>query len=293
MRTVSVPFLSLISQSVIDGLAVAYRFYKRDGVIKYFADERSPVTLGDGETYEPDVAIALGSVTLTADDAASQVDLEIVAAENNPIVFTDIQDGLYNGGQVEVLLYNRNDLEEPPELLYWGDIREIKWDDTGHVNITLMGPLGRTRNYVAELYGGSCRAIFTDERCKVPKEDVTFYDAVVVGSTARFLKVTGPTEATDHWNLGLATITSGRLKGRKREIRKSVKYDNGDTEFELYIGFGINVENGVTVDVRQGCAYDLSDKGCLRYNNILNYRGEPYIDPEPVALDDWESTPDV
>jgi uncharacterized phage protein (TIGR02218 family) len=279
---------ALLNEPVIDGLAFALQIKRRDGNVEAFADVLED-TVVDGVTYSPGAMIVLGSITIAMDDQPTSVDMELIAQDGVDYIFTqsDLHDGLYNGSEISLFVFNRNNLAIAPDLIFWGDVGEIKAYNLGHVEFTVIGPLGRAKNYVNELYGGPCRAIFTDARCKVDPETVTFHGAVLTGGDGRFITVTGPSAATGNYNLGLLRFTSGRLKGRAREIRTSTHNGDGSTTIELYIGFGVSYDVGDICDVRQGCSYDLSETGCPRYNNILNYRGEPYIDSEPPVTEEW------
>jgi uncharacterized phage protein (TIGR02218 family) len=287
MRTFPTDLAALVAHAEIEGLCRLVKVVRADGAVIRFGEVFTPTTFGDGNEYLPGAGIEIGSISLALSDSPSKVDFTLAAVPGAPLDFEDLQDGLYTGATFEVFLADRKGLGTPTSL-WFGDMGELTLNSLGLVEFSATGPMGRLRNYLDQLYSGSCRAIFTDPAtCKIDPASVTFPDAVVASyDGGRFLVVTGPTAATGNYDLGLVTFTTGPLAGQRREIRSST-LAGSNTTIELYVGFGASPDAGDLCDVRQGCSYDVdpADRtvltGCLRYSNILNYRGEPWIDPAP------------
>ena len=89
------------------------------------------------------------------------------------------------------------------------------------------------------------------------------------------------TNAPDNWfTYGTATFTSGANTGATREIASYTS--NTVTLFE---NTPFPISPGDTVTITTGC--DKTLKNCFRYNNVVNFQGEPYI-PTP---DKFAATP--
>lgn len=89
------------------------------------------------------------------------------------------------------------------------------------------------------------------------------------------------TNAPDHWfDYGTVTFTSGSNTGAIHEI--ATYTSNTVTLFE---GTAFSIQPGDTIAIATGC--DKTLRNCFRYNNVVNFQGEPYI-PTP---DKFASTP--
>jgi uncharacterized phage protein (TIGR02218 family) len=292
MRDLGAHLSTLVASGEIEGLCRAFKITRKDGTIVRFAETSDDVELGDGFTYSAAVSLQVGSLVQEANAGPSSLDIELVATDGGTIDFADIQDGLYTGSTLEMFLMDRKTLSEEPVSFWFGDVGEVKFTDQGLVEMSVVGPLGRARNYVNETYGGSCRAFFTDDRCGIDPETVTFEGTISVVSD-RTITVTGDAagQPADYFALGLLTMTSGRINNHKREIR----LNESAGVLELYNSFGVQPEVGDTVLVRAGCSYDVDPEdratltGCRRWSNILNFRGEPFLDDDLAAsnADAW------
>ena len=89
------------------------------------------------------------------------------------------------------------------------------------------------------------------------------------------------TNAPNGWfNYGIVTFTSGPNAGAEREIASYT----GNT-VTLFEKAPFTVSPGNTLTIATGC--DKTLRNCFRYNNVINFQGEPYI-PTP---DKFASTP--
>jgi hypothetical protein len=89
------------------------------------------------------------------------------------------------------------------------------------------------------------------------------------------------TNAPDGWfTYGTVTFTSGNNAGVIREV---ASYSNNT--IVLFESTPFNIAPGTTLQIATGC--DKTLRNCFRYNNVVNFQGEPYI-PTP---DKFASTP--
>lgn len=92
---------------------------------------------------------------------------------------------------------------------------------------------------------------------------------------------TNYTNAPDRWfDYGTVTFTSGANVGAIHEI---ATYTNNTVT--LFEGTAFNIQPGDTIAISTGC--DKTLRNCFRYNNVVNFQGEPYI-PTP---DKFAATP--
>jgi len=89
------------------------------------------------------------------------------------------------------------------------------------------------------------------------------------------------TNAPNGWfNYGIVTFTSGLNAGAEREI---ASYSSNTVTLFEKAPFTVSI--GDTLTIATGC--DKTLRNCFRYNNVINFQGEPYI-PTP---DKFASTP--
>jgi uncharacterized phage protein (TIGR02218 family) len=276
----------LAADSTIAGLARAFVITRKDDTVVRVAEVTDDTEIG-AHVFSPVTGVKIGSIPIEINPSGpGSLDVEFHAFVGGPIDFEDVRDGLYANATCSVCLIDRNDPDTELDEIFFGDVGEVKFSNLGFVEFTVTGPLGRARDYINDVYQAACRARFTStdrwRACNVSAASVT-ENATVVSVSGRNIVVSGLSGSTGKYNLGLITLTSGRFENHKREIRTSTV--SGNTTLELYIPFGVAPEVGVTMTVRQGCSHDLSTtQGCPFYSNIVNYRGEPYIDADAATV---------
>lgn len=83
----------------------------------------------------------------------------------------------------------------------------------------------------------------------------------------------GSTAAPAGWfDNGFITFTSGVLDGYSFEIKS---WDG--TNLVLYLPMPQAPSPGDTFTIEPGCDHTLGAEGCQKYNNVANFRGEPFI----------------
>ena len=84
----------------------------------------------------------------------------------------------------------------------------------------------------------------------------------------------------DWFDDGVITFTSGVLDGKSFEIKT---WDG--TTLKLYLPMPLQPSASDTFQIEPGCDHTTGPDGCTRYNNILNFRGEPFIPGMDAILD--------
>ena len=76
----------------------------------------------------------------------------------------------------------------------------------------------------------------------------------------------------DHWLNGTIIFYTGELAGKSWEIRKSTT-----NVIHTFLPFFIKPAEDDWFEIMPGCDHSPGPAGCGRYDNILNYRGEPFM----------------
>jgi uncharacterized phage protein (TIGR02218 family) len=129
----------------------------------------------------------------------------------------------------------------------------------------------------------------------------TVVDATVTWTTIRAYEATGTltsqtnraemadsarTEPDDWWAGGVITFTSGTNNGIGREVKS---YTVAAGTITTFMPFPYDIAGTETYTITAGCGKDFSIDCITKFNNIYNFRGEPYT----PGLDAVNQTPRV
>ena len=282
MKNYTPAFTALLTgeQVLVDNLAMAVQFELVSGDVIRLAEVTADTEIG-AHVWSPAPGLTRGSIDIPINDGPTSIDLEFMADPAGPLKYEDIQDGLFDAAVMTVYAFNRANLADGLNIIWWGDVTDINRGNFGFIEVSAEGPTNRQTDVLNKVYQFPCRHVFTSPECGVPAASVT-YNGTVVSASGRFIVVSGTGgQINDFFNVGLFKLTSGRLKNRAREIRLSV-LSGGDQSLELYRDFGgINPQPGDTCTVRRGCTHDFSPThGNKFYNNARRYGGEPRLEAD-------------
>ena len=124
---------------------------------------------------------------------------------------------------------------------------------------------------VNQCYLSSCRAQFTDERCKLKRDQFLkkskveeLYDNNSFFDSQRL-------EPDDYFTFGEIKFLSGKLKNQKFIVK-----DYRDKIISLQAFETLEIEEGALYEILAGCNKDFQT--CIKkFNNAINFRGEPFI----------------
>jgi uncharacterized phage protein (TIGR02218 family) len=131
---------------------------------------------------------------------------------------------------------------------------------------------------MGQLYSPSCRATLGDSRCKI---DMTSGGNTVtgsitgVGSNIEFTDSTR-TEASGSFTFGTISFTSGANNGLSMEIKEHLYSTGTGGQLTLALPLPYPMLAGDTYSLTKGC--DKTIATCFsRFNNVVNFRGEPLV----------------
>ena len=172
-------------------------------------------------------------------------------------------------------------------------------DGVEPISVGLIGELHpRAGAYVAELRGlqqylqqpvgavstKTCRARLGDAMCTVDLGDWTETGTVTSVTSKQVFVDTSRTEADDYFGEGILTWTGGLNSG----LSQKVKTYAADT-FTLSLPMIFAVQVGDTYSVIAGCRKRLDEDCFTKFDNVLNFQGEPHR----PTVDDLTSSPEV
>jgi uncharacterized phage protein (TIGR02218 family) len=158
-----------------------------------------------------------------------------------------------------------------------GTIGQVELKDT-IFKAELRGLTQALSQQIGELYTPSCRADLGDSRCKIDLAALTIAGTVTAVSDRYGFTDSARVEADGYWSGGLITWTSGANVGRKIEIRS---FASGI--FDLFLPMPSEIAVGDAYAVQLGCDKSFSTC-CSKYNNAINFRGEPHVPGTDAVL---------
>lgn len=284
-KTISVELKAHLASEVTT-IATCLKLVRLDGAEYFFTDHDTDLTI-DGDTYEATDGMIPTSISQS--NGLSVDNMEIVALLGfDRVEEADIAAGLFDYAAVDIFIVNYQDLTMGVMYLLKGwtiGSVEIR-DNTFQAEI--RGKAQRLQQNLCETYTPECRAELGDSRCGVDIEDSaqTYWASGTVTAVSDrkiFADSSLGSEAyeVDVFVYGKLTWSepgsgdsyTGNNAGREMEIKA---FNNGNGAFELFEAMPEDIEVGDEFVVTFGCDKDIET--CKnRFNNVVNFRGEPFI----------------
>lgn len=242
-------------------------------------------TDGDGDTVT-----YLASTGFTNTAASNKSDLSVDNIEvtafldSESIDENDLRAGLYDNCDVSIRIVNWADLSMGDMMIRKATVGIVKMIN-GMFTAELRGLTQKLTTTLGATYGPVCRAVFgsglngidMDSKylCMFNLNDVRQNGSVDdVGDAATIIPAIGLTGAAAWFDDGFIKFTSGVLDGYAFEIKT---WDG--TTLTLFLPMPIPPARGDTFQIEPGCNHLVGPGGdCQnKYNNIVNFRGEPGI----------------
>jgi len=280
MKTLS-PALSTHLASGATTLCTCWRITRSDGTVLGFTDHDRAITF-DGTAHEPESGLDASAAISHAGLQVGGLDVAGAFASDK-ITEADLEAGLYDNALVEAWLVN---WAAPAErhLMRKGSIGEVRragQSFTAEVR-SLSHALDQARG---RFFRATCDADLGDARCTIDLSSGEWTASATVTETDGFARVAasvGGDRPTGFFNQGLLTFTSGANDGRRSEVLRHVRDEEGD-HLELWQPMVAEISVGDVFTVSAGC--DKRFATCRdRFDNAVNFRGFPQIPGNDFAL---------
>lgn len=283
MKTVSAGLKVHLAQP-LTSLAYLWKLKRRDGTLYGFTthDEDIAYNNGDGDGSVTYLASSGFTNTATAGKSDLAVDnMEVTGFLDSEVLKEgDIRGGLYDDATIKIMMVNWADTTMGHMYIRVGTLGIVKMKN-GLFTAEIRGLAHKLTTVIGDTYGPRCRATFgsglngidmnSTWLCKIDVVALRQTGSVASVADARtFTPTAGLTGAAGFFNQGLITFTSGILNGFGFEIKM---WDG--TSIELFLPMPYEPTAGDTFSIEPGC--DKSLANCQRYNNVVNFRGEPFI----------------
>jgi uncharacterized phage protein (TIGR02218 family) len=249
-------------------LATCWKLTRRDSSVLGFTDHDRDLTVA-GVTYQASTGFTPSAIASSGALNVDNLDVEGML-DAGAITEADLLAGLYDHAQIDIFEVNYQNPADGTLPLRTGWLGEVTVQD-GRFLAEVRGLTQPLAQRIGELYSPTCRASLGDARCKVAMAPRT-RTGTLTGTTSRsVLRDTARTEPAGTFNFGTITFTSGANAGTKMEVKE---YTPGVIVLALPLTRPVAAGDAYTL--AEGC--DRSFATCVsRFNNAVNFRGEPHV----------------
>lgn len=255
-------------QGATTTLATCWKLTRTDGVVMGFTDHDAPLTV-EGMIYAAETGFTPTAVAASSSLGVDNLDVEGML-DAGSITEADIMAGRYDFAEIEIFQVNHRRPQDGKIILRRGWLGEITLRNARFV-AEVRGLTQKLSQQVGQLYSPACRAELGDDRCKVAMGGFTFTGAVESAASRSVFADSAREEENGYFSAGKITFTSGANEGLSMEIKAFA-----DGQFTLVLPMPYDVGAGDGYSVRAGC--DKNFATCAgRFNNAVNFRGEPHV----------------
>lgn len=267
MQTLSTGLNSHLSGEVTT-LATCWSIQRKDGFSLYFTDHDQDLTI-DGHVYQSADSMSPSAVSSQLGLAVDNLEFEGMLS-SDAIEEGDILAGLYDHAEITLFLVNYTDPAMGKIHLKTGCLGEVTLQG-GQFVAEMRGLTSVLQQKIGDVYTSSCRAQLGDARCGVNLTPFTFSGTVTAVEALHAFTDSGMTQVSGYFSNGIVTFSSGANAGLSMEVR-----DFAAGRFSLFLPMPKAIAVGDHFTAVAGC--DKLFGTCVgRFNNALNFRGEPHV----------------
>ena len=238
--------------------------------------------IGDSVLYRATPGLDVASWAASAGLAVGNTELSILH-EDDTITRADILAGRWNNAEFNLFRYNWASPSDGIEYISSGRLGEVM-PRAGHYVVELRD----LRQYLQQPVGAAstktCRARLGDAMCMVDLGPWTETGTITSVTSKQVFADSSRAEADDYFGEGILTWTSGFNTGLSQKVKTYVS----DT-FTLILPMIFDVQVGDTYSVIAGCRKRLDEDCVAKFDNVLNFQGEPHR----PTVDELTSAPEV
>lgn len=261
--------------------AVAVKITRKDGAVYAYTSHDEKATI-DGTTY---LASGLIDSAFESGDSLAVDNLALTTLDDGTI-FTraDVVGGLWQNAAVYFFRYNWANISDGVEPLTAGTVGEVQMMQ-GQVRAEVRGLQQYLQQPVGIVSSKTCRARLGDGACTVNLAGFTHAGTVTSASSTQVFTASGLTQAADYFGDGLIEWLTGDNAG----IQQKVKAHATGGVFTLALPMPSTISIGDTFTAIAGCRKRLTEDCKTKFNNVLNFQGEPHR----PGIDELTAEPDA
>jgi uncharacterized phage protein (TIGR02218 family) len=239
-----------------------------NGDVYRVAESDLPITVG-GNTYAVVPGLQISAVKHTSN--GEMPSCQIVAVHNRGTVFdsNDIDVGLFDGATIQIYVIDRLNITTP-KLLFTGAIGNISYGVDNQVVFDVQGASAFAKILMTQKRSPMCRTDLFSVLCGVDKTAYAVAATVTAIQDAYNFTVSGPTQA-DGW------FTQGTLITETGTALEIANWSLTTHTITTYLPSFRLLAVGAHMTLYPGCDKTMTSSGCGKFNNQLNFQGEPHF----------------
>jgi uncharacterized phage protein (TIGR02218 family) len=251
-------------------LATCWDATRTDTQVFAFTTHVSDLTV-DAVLYKSKSAFSATEIGTRSDSSVDNLELAgILSAET--ITEADMLSGKWDFAKIRVFQVNYLDLSQGKLKQRKGTLGNVSRRGARFV-AELRGLMQQLQQPIGEVFQTTCRAKLGDARCAVNLTPFTVTGTIdSINGQVGFTDA-ARTEAAEYFTAGEFTWTSGSNNGLVAHIRKHAA--GGVFTFSQPMPFALAV--GDSYSMVAGCRKRLIEDCKTKFNNVVNFRGEPYV----------------
>lgn len=254
-------------------LATCWKMTRRDSVVLGFTDHDRNIDFG-GITYKAATGFTPSAIQNSGSLSVDNLEVEGMLASGS-ITEADILAGRYDFAEIEIFQVNYADLAQGSLKLRRGWLGEVSYHKQQFV-AEVRGLTQALAQTMGELYSASCRTTLGDSRCKVDMTANTVTGSVTTSLSNQQFIDSARSEASGIFCFGTLTFTGGANTGLSMEVKEYICIAGTGGQVTLALPMPYAIADGDTYSLTKGC--DKTIATCFgRFNNVVNFRGEPLV----------------
>ncbi len=274
MKTISTALQAHIAGDVTT-IATCWKLTLTDSTVLGFTDHDQNI-IYSGVTYLAATGFSPTAIASNSDLSVDNLDVEGII-DSVVIKEDDILSGRYDYAEMEVFIVNYSELTQGQMNLKRGFIGEVSFNKN-QFTAEVRGLTQRLSGTMGALYSGACRAQLGDANCTINMTPFSKTGTVTAVVSNSVFSDSSRTEASGYFSAGVITFTSGLNSGRSMDVMNFA-----GTQITLALPAYYTISIGDTYSMKAGCDKTFTTC-CTRFNNAVNFRGEPFIPGTDAVL---------
>lgn len=288
MRSASASLLNHLAGEVTT-LCRLWKVTRTDSVVYYFTDSVRDIVY-NGHTYKANPSFTSSAVLTSKTFANAQSMTMTVVMDAAGISETDLRLRKFDSADSELVIIDYEHPEYGALGIFSGKFGRIKISEKLRAEIEVRPNSSSLNGRLigADKYSQTCRASLGDSKCTI---DLSTRKAAftVASASGGSIVAAAFTQASGAWTLGFIKWLTGANAGTTQIVQSN---DQASTSVFLASTPPLTVSPGDTGEIYPGC--DKLIKTCRdKFNNVLNFRGEPTVPDNAYTPPSYNGPPVV
>ena len=242
---------------------------RADGEVFHFTDHDDDIPF-DGDIYFASSSFEASGISTQINNMTGELDINIILSDN-AISYGAVTNGLFDSVPVVIDLIDYTSPQDGVISVFEGLIVSADTTNKHYVRFRLGGSFGKVARPISERYSPTCRAVFGDKRCKIDLAlYTTEFEITTVNNPQQFLSAALNSMGTNALAVGRIEWLTGGNAGLMTDVASNIA-----GAVNLLYAPARPIAVGDTGKAIRGCQKTVA--ACKAYNNLANYRGEPYV----------------